>query len=145
MSSPVKLQIIFALLGISLIIFGIFFSNKIDISSSSVEVLQTANPGNAVVEKNVNDKITVDISGAVVTPGVYKLNFGSRIDDLIIVSGGLAENADKNWIDKNLNRAAKLVDGQKVYIPFQQSNVLGANNSTPESYVAQSSSTSDST
>lgn len=35
----------------------------------------------------------------------------------MVVSGGFSENADRTWTDKYLNRAAKLTDGHKVYIP----------------------------
>jgi competence protein ComEA len=64
-------------------------------------------------------------------PGVYKLVSGSRVDDLLVLSGGFSSDANRVWTDKYLNRAAKLTDGQKVYIPSvnQQSNVLSAENS----------------
>ncbi len=48
--------------------------------------------------------------------GVYKLSNGSRVDDLLIISGGLSASADRDWVTKNINRAAKLSDGQKLYI-----------------------------
>ncbi|MEN8242264.1 MAG: SLBB domain-containing protein, partial [Chloroflexota bacterium] len=37
--------------------------------------------------------ITVDISGAVVHPGVYQLGAGSRVQDAIEAAGGLLPNA----------------------------------------------------
>ena len=57
--------------------------------------------------------------------------FGARINDLLIASGGLSTNADRTWTDKYLNRAAKLTDGQKVFVPSvnQQSSLSTANNS----------------
>lgn len=64
-----------------------------------------------------DEKITVDIQGAVLTPGVYELPFGSRASDLLITAGGLSEEADRDWVAKNLNQAAKLKDGEKFYIP----------------------------
>lgn len=62
-------------------------------------------------------KIKADIEGAVVNRGVYELDFGSRISDLLILAGGLAGGADRTWIEKNLNLAAKVLDGGKTYIP----------------------------
>ena len=59
-----------------------------------------------------NKDIYVDIDGAVINPGVYKLVDGSRVNDAIILAGGLRDNA----ITKNLNKARILVDGEKVYI-----------------------------
>ncbi len=135
-SSKGKLQIIFLAVGIIVIIVGLTLGNKFNVSGSKVEVLQT--PGaNADGNNSGNSKIIVDISGAVENPGVYHLLSTSRIEDALIASGGLSVNADRNWVDKNLNRAAKLIDGQKIYIPNEQSNVLSASNSDTKSNVAQ--------
>jgi len=57
-------------------------------------------------------EITVDIDGAVVLPGLYKLVADSRVNDAILAAGGLVEDADRSRI----NLAAKVVDGQKIYI-----------------------------
>lgn len=62
--------------------------------------------------------IFVDVEGAVVKPGVYKLPLESRIQDGLIAAGGLSAQADRSYIAKNLNLAVRLVDGTKVYIPF---------------------------
>jgi competence protein ComEA len=62
-------------------------------------------------------KIVVDIQGAVVAPGVYELPSESRIKDVLIAASGLSSDADREWISKNLNQAAKLTDGGKIYIP----------------------------
>ena len=53
------------------------------------------------------------------------------INDLLIASGGFLTNANRVWTDEYLNRAAKLTDGQKVYIPSanQQLGLSTANNS----------------
>ena len=59
----------------------------------------------------------VDVSGAVVKSGMYQLPFGSRVDDAIIAAGGMTRDADLEKIASSINRAAKLSDGAKVYIP----------------------------
>jgi competence protein ComEA len=59
----------------------------------------------------------VDIEGAVVIPGVYKLTQNSIIQDALVASGGLSAAADRDWVSKNINLAAKLSDGAKIYIP----------------------------
>lgn len=114
------------LLGLTGLIFvcgGIFFFKSANVGSTKVEVL------NAETDSNVPKNITVEISGEVVTPGVYKLPDGSRINDLLISAGGLKGTADRVWTDKYLNRAAKVIDGQKVYIPKigEQTNPSSAN------------------
>ncbi|MBI3981227.1 ComEA family DNA-binding protein [Candidatus Microgenomates bacterium] len=73
--------------------------------------------------------IIVDVSGAVKKPGVVKLSGNSRLQEALIQAGGFAQNADVNWITKNLNLAAKLIDGQKIYVPFEKENYSTANNS----------------
>ncbi len=57
--------------------------------------------------------IIVDVGGAVVNPMVIELPVDSRVEDAIIEAGGLREDADVS----NINRAAVLSDGEKVYIP----------------------------
>lgn len=63
--------------------------------------------------------IVVDLSGAVSKPGVYKLKNDSRVGDLLNMGGGVAGDASKTWISKNLNLSKKLDDSTKVYIPFE--------------------------
>ena len=115
--------IIFLLLGLILIGFGVLFY-KTDIFSSNdkVEVLN-----NVTEPQDDKSEIVVEIAGAVIKPGVYKLSFGSRIDDLLIISGGLSQDANRSWVEKNINRAAKLIDGQKLYI--YHSDEISANDS----------------
>ena len=56
--------------------------------------------------------IYVDISGCVKEPGVYEVQEGTRVFQLIEEAGGLTENADIEGI----NRAEPLIDGQKIVI-----------------------------
>lgn len=58
-------------------------------------------------------ELYVDVGGAVVTPGVYRLKDGARVAQAIDAAGGLAPEADVT----GLNRASKVVDGQKIYVP----------------------------
>lgn len=57
--------------------------------------------------------IIVDIAGEVANPSVIELPSPSRINDAIEAAGGLTKQADISQI----NRAALLSDGEKVYIP----------------------------
>jgi competence protein ComEA len=114
----------FLFLSFVLIILGVNYFRQKEISSDQVEVLDD---GRSVQN---GPEIVVEIAGAVQTPGVYKLSAGSRIEDLLIAAGGLAGDADRSWMDKSLNRAAKLTDGQKIYLPFlgEQTNSGSAKN-----------------
>lgn len=62
-------------------------------------------------------QIKVDIEGAVVKTGVYEVSSSARVQDVLILAGGLSSGADREWAAKNLNLAAKLNDGTKIYIP----------------------------
>ena len=59
-------------------------------------------------------KIMVNITGAVAEPGVYILEEGSRLIDLIEMAGGAHEYADI----ERINRAAHLQDASHIRIPF---------------------------
>jgi len=65
----------------------------------------------------IDSKVYIDISGAVVNPGVYELKEGDRVIDVLKVCGGLSVEADRPWVDQNINRARPLKDGEKIYIP----------------------------
>jgi competence protein ComEA len=121
------------LVGLILITGGIFFfKSGLSSPSTKVEVL------NAETQNDNLKNVTIEISGEVLKPGVYKLPDGSRIDDLLIAAGGFSNKADRVWTDKYLNRAAKLTDGQKVYIPKigEQSGGLSAKNSGGDQSVS---------
>lgn len=67
--------------------------------------------------QRVSKSIKVDIEGSVVKPGVYEFSEGERIEDAINRAGGYTEKADLDWMEGNLNKAALLTDGGKIYIP----------------------------
>mgnify|MGYP002437437448 FL=1 len=58
-------------------------------------------------------EVYVDVDGAVVSPGVYRLKDGARVAQAIDAAGGLTAEADVT----GLNRASKVADGQKIYVP----------------------------
>ena len=57
--------------------------------------------------------VYVHVCGAVAKEGVYALPEGSRVTDCIASAGGFLENADKTYH----NLAARIADGQKIYVP----------------------------
>ena len=59
-----------------------------------------------LVEEPLDDKIKVEIKGAVNNPGVYELETGKRVEDVIKLSGGLKKDADVS----NTNLSKNLVD-----------------------------------
>lgn len=105
-----KIPIALSLLGIILIIGGVFASG-----------LNKQRPKEFPKESLVDSQklIQVDVSGAVNKPGVYKLRENSRIEDAIKEAEGFTESANKEYISKYLNMAQKLSDGSKVYVPTE--------------------------
>ncbi|NPV52760.1 MAG: ComEA family DNA-binding protein [Firmicutes bacterium] len=59
--------------------------------------------------------IAVHVCGAVRAPGVYRLPEDSRVDDCVKAAGGPLAKAALDAV----NLAARVRDGQQVYIPFQ--------------------------
>lgn len=69
-------------------------------------------------------------AGAVVEPGVYRLPAGARVTDLLDAAGGPTPDAD---VDQ-LNLAAPVADGERVYVPRVGETVVaaaGAGSSAP--------------
>ena len=76
------------------------------------------------------DQITVDVKGAVKSPGIYDLPVGSRVHDAVQKAGGLTEQADS----KSLNLAQKVSDEALVYVPSKGEEVASqqtASGTTP--------------
>ena len=75
--------------------------------------LEEKNTSNRAESQIDTDKIKVYITGEVNNPGVKEVEDGARIEDIIILAGGLTEFANISKV----NLAYKLEDGQKIYIP----------------------------
>jgi len=92
---------------VSLIIFVNNLENRDKTSFDIEENLSTP----------IGGKILVDIAGAVVRPDLYEATVGSRIKDMLLLAGGLSEEADKNFFHRNYNLARLVNDQEKIYIP----------------------------
>lgn len=110
-------QVLTGLVGLLFVGGGIFVLGSGFFEQPKVEVLGIETQENMGSKGNMGAKVVVEISGAVEKPGVYELENGKRTEDLLISSGGLTASSDRAWVEKNINRATKLADGQKVYIP----------------------------
>ena len=97
----------------------------------TVEIFETIETVQDSTKSTIEEAktITCDISGEVKSPGVYTLDAGSRLNDLITMAGGLTEEANIDVI----NRAAELTDGIKIFIPNINDNQYSSSVMT-ESY-----------
>ena len=102
------------LLGGVLLVGGFFSSNL----ASDKEELDDFPKESIVSESQLND-VKVDVAGAVNTPGVFTLSKESRVEDAVRLAGGFNANVDKKFVAAKLNLSQKVVDGQKIYIPFE--------------------------
>ena len=59
--------------------------------------------------------LLIDVTGAVVRPGLYRLQRGDRVYDAIAAAGGMTEDADPTRLP---NLAGRLKDGQQVNVPL---------------------------
>lgn len=101
---------------VCLLIFGVY--QLVDTQNAKQEPI--------LVEKIelTQEKIVVEISGAVKKPGVYRLEEGSRVIDLVKRSGGITDQADLIKLAGDLNMAQLLKDEDRIFISFDgQKNI----------------------
>ena len=121
-----KFPVILFLIGLIVAGFGVLlYKNDYFAKDDEVQVLNASAEG-----QGINSKIMVEVSGAVEKPGVYEFDSSARVNDALVAAGGLSGGADREWVDRIINKAAKLTDGQKVYIPTlnEQTATSTANN-----------------
>ena len=118
-----KLIVICASLG--MVLGGFFFLKPVaqtpakesnlqtEVTTVSKDEKEDKNQKEEVVEQ---DLITVDVKGAVKSPGIYDLPVGSRINDAVQKAGGLTDNADS----KSINLAQRISDEALVYVPTKE-------------------------
>lgn len=115
------LVVIAAASGLAMTGFGghssdVSFERSDEASASDVRGAGDASPDDAdepSAKSSSAAEVYVDVDGAVVKPGVYRLKDGARVSQAIDAAGGLTAEADVT----GLNRASKIIDGQKIYVP----------------------------
>ncbi len=107
-------KIILGVLVLLLISGGVW--RAVQVAAPKPEIIQTghieSSAGEEISEAAEPEMITVHLVGAVKNSGVYQLPVGSRVYELLEISGGLSDEADQEAV----NQARPLLDGEQIYI-----------------------------
>lgn len=100
-----------------LIIGGLFYYNQSETEDYSGVSFSDANGNEAInkdekAENKHDEKIFVDVKGAVKHPGVFETTKDKRVKDLIEEAGGLLDDADTS----TLNLSQKVKDQMVIYV-----------------------------
>lgn len=99
------------LLGVGAVIAAsIFLINGVTSGPSEKVAVSAELPADQVVVKAAT--IYVHIVGEIVAPGIYELDSGARIVDVIFAAGGFSEKADQ----ASVNLAREVTDGEQVVV-----------------------------
>jgi competence protein ComEA len=82
-----------------------------------LESLDTVGEGFGPTTVLAGPDVVVEVVGAVVRPGVYRMPSDSRIGDLVDAAGGYGARVDADRASRDLNLAAVLHDGDQVRVP----------------------------
>lgn len=101
---------------VTLVTFAVLVSLLVSGQSASkpveVEVKQKQNTGINLATGYVH------ISGAVVHPGVYAIDAGMRLFEVVSLAGGFSKTADQS----SVNLARVVVDGEQIVVSGEQAN-----------------------
>lgn len=115
MQAKAKKIIFIAVLLAGCIITGLISTND-KAKTLSVSSLPQSAQG-AVTSKAAQAKtVRVQVSGAVLEPGIYDVPASCRVEEAIAAAGGLTENADS----ERVNLVRKVRDGMQIRVPVQK-------------------------
>ena len=80
---------------------------------TGLPLASATSPPSSVATSTTAGEVVVHVAGAVTSPGVYRLPVGARVADVVDAAGGPTVDAD---VDQ-LNLAAVVTDGERVYVP----------------------------
>lgn len=115
------------LFSISAVFMTLYIS---EVTAEEAYVCPKEEVANTVGEEVEDEFVTVDIKGAVVNPGVYRVTKNSIVNDVIVLAGGLLEEADTS----NIN-LSKVVSSEMMITIYTKDEV--ANQKKAEAIVEE--------
>jgi competence protein ComEA len=103
-----------ALAYVALLLLALTFAGRLAFRSEE-GTRRAVRPAALRVEPAPVRKLLVHVVGAVRTPGLYRLDEGSRVDDAITAAGGPRPKAALDLV----NLASPVADGQQVVVPVR--------------------------
>lgn len=115
MQAKSKKLIFITILLAGCIITSLISTNDKEKPLAGSSLLQSAQ--SAVTSKTAQAKtVRVQVSGAVLEPGIYDVPASCRVEEAIAAAGGLTENADS----ERVNLVRKVRDGMQIRVPVQK-------------------------
>ncbi|WP_293808248.1 helix-hairpin-helix domain-containing protein [uncultured Phascolarctobacterium sp.] len=115
MQAKSKKLIFITILLTGCIITGLISNNDKEKPLAGSSLLQSAQ--GAVASKAAQAKtVRVQVSGAVLEPGIYDLPASCRVEEAIAAAGGMTENADS----ERVNLVRKVRDGMQIRVPVKK-------------------------
>lgn len=124
------------ILKIGLLIIGVVFIAPaflgFSVSENSAENTNGNNPAELssmlTITPTPAQEIAFEVSGQVKNPGVFMANSDLLVNDAIKLAGGYTDQADLDYVYRNILLAVPVAPGQKIFIPKK--------GETPEAGVA---------
>lgn len=115
MQAKSKKLIFITILLTGCIITGLISNNDKEKPLAGSSLLQSAQ--GAVASKAAQAKtVRVQVSGAVLEPGIYDLPASCKVEEAIAAAGGMTENADS----ERVNLVRKVRDGMQIRVPVKK-------------------------
>lgn len=112
-----KFYVMGVIIFLILLCCSIYFSfNKLSSNNDNQELVIEQDK---ILEKTDDCIANVDIKGEVAQPGLYKVNCGSRVQDVISLAGGITEKGDTSILN-----LGKKVNDEMVIIIYSKSEVV---------------------
>ncbi len=86
----------------------------VSMPSGEAAAIRPSSPASTPVSP-ATPTVVVHAAGAVLLPGVYRLSDPARVTDVVAAAGGLTSDADPDV----LNLAARVGDGERIFVPHR--------------------------